>query len=108
MGFATEFVYAVILMGLPVPPGPGSLSSAVLKFIEILVMLPLKVMVRESWLMVLGQRKLPEKFCELMTPAMEDRLVVVCMENAGWVGVSAVELKWAVRALFVWSKGVGW
>ena len=103
-----EFVYADILIGLPVPPGPGSLSSAVLKFIEILVMLPLKVMVRESWLMVLGQRKLPEKFCELITPAIEAKLVVVCMENAGCVGVSVWELKCAVRALFVWSKGVGW
>jgi hypothetical protein len=71
-------------------------------------MLPLKVMVRESWLMVLGQRKLPEKFCELITPAMEAKLVVVCIENAGCEGVSAGELKCAVKPLFVWSKGVGW
>lgn len=34
--------------------------------------------------------------------------MVVCMENAGCVRVSVGELKCAVRALLVWSKGVGW
>ncbi len=86
---------------LPVPPGPGSLSSAVLKFNAMLVRLLLKLMFKESWLIVLGHKKLPVKFCEFMTPAIGPKLLVVCIENAGCNGVSAVELKCAVNPLDV-------
>ena len=54
-------------MGLPVPPGPGSCSSAVLKVRVMLVMLRLKLMYRWSLLMVLGHRKRPENFVEFIT-----------------------------------------
>ena len=50
---------------------------------------------------MLGHRKLPEKFCEFMTPAIEAKLAIVCVENAGCDGVSAIELKCAVNPLDV-------
>jgi hypothetical protein len=52
-------------------------------------------------LIVLGHKKFPEKFCEFITPAIELKLFVVCVENAGCDGVSAVELKCAVNPLDV-------
>ena len=76
-------------MILPVDPGPGSLSSAVLKFNVILCMMLLNWIFSESWLTVFGHRKLPDNFCEFMTPPIEDRLVVVCTENAPLNGVEA-------------------
>ena len=66
-GVEREFMYAVNLMGLPVPPGPGSCNSAVLNTKLMLVMFWLKVMSRRSLLIVLGQRKRPENFAEFIT-----------------------------------------
>jgi hypothetical protein len=60
-------MYAVNLMGLPVPPGPGSCNSAVLKTKLMLVMLWLKLMSKRSLLIVLGQRKKPENLLEFIT-----------------------------------------
>jgi hypothetical protein len=65
--FEAEFMYATNLMGLPVPPGPGSCNSAVLKTKLMLVMLWLKLMSKRSLLIVLGQRKRPENFAEFIT-----------------------------------------
>ena len=36
-----------------------------------------------------------------MTPPIEAKLLIVCVENAGCVGVSVGELKWAVNPLDV-------
>lgn len=66
-GDEREFMYAVNLMGLPVPPGPGSCNSAVLKTKLMLVMLWLKLMPKRSLLIVLGQRKKPENLLEFIT-----------------------------------------
>ena len=66
-GVEREFMYAVNLMGLPVPPGPGSCNSAVLNTKLMLVMFWLKVMSRRSLLIVLGQRKRPENLAEFIT-----------------------------------------
>ena len=66
-GIEVEFMYAVNLMGLPVPPGPGSCNSAVLNTKVMLVMLWLKLMSKRSLLIVLGQRKRPENLAEFIT-----------------------------------------
>ena len=66
-GVEREFTYAVSLMGLPVPPGPGSCNSAVLNTKLMLVMFWLKVMSRRSLLIVLGHRKRPLNFAEFIT-----------------------------------------
>jgi hypothetical protein len=66
-GVEREFMYAVNLIGLPVPPGPGSCNSAVLNTKLMLVKFWLKVMSKWSLLIVLGHRKRPENLAEFIT-----------------------------------------
>jgi hypothetical protein len=101
-----EFKYAVNFMGLPVPPGPGSCNSAVLKSKLTLVMLTPKVMSRRSLFIVLGQRKRPENFAEFITVEIAASELRFWTEKAGWEGESVGELKWAVTPFEVWSIGV--
>jgi hypothetical protein len=66
-GVEREFIYAVNLIGLPVPPGPGSCNSAVLNTKLMLVKFWLKVISRRSRFVVLGHRKRPENLVEFIT-----------------------------------------
>jgi hypothetical protein len=107
-GFEAEFKYADILIGLPVPPGPGSWSSAVLKVKVMLVKLRLKLISRRSRFTVLGQRNRPENLVELITVEVVASETTFWTEKAGLLGKSDGELKCAVTPFDVWSNGVGW
>ncbi len=96
-----EFKYAVNLMGLPVPPGPGSCNSAVLNVKLMRVTLLLKLMSRRSLLIVLGQRKRPEKFGEFITVDIAANELRFWTEKAGFDGMSDGELKCAVTPVAV-------
>ena len=65
------------------------------------VMLRLKLMSRRSLLVVLGQRKRPEKFVEFMTVDIDANEFMFWTENAGFVGMSDGELKCAVTPVDV-------
>ena len=100
-GVEKEFMYAVNLIGLPVPPGPGSCNSAVLNVKVISVMLLLKLMSRRSLLIVLGHRKRPEKLVEFITVDMDANELRFWTEKAGFEGKSEGELKCAVNTFDV-------
>ena len=93
IGFENEFRYALNLIGLPVPPGPGSCNSAVLKLNVMRVMLLLKLMSKGARSIVLGQRKSPEKFVEFMTVDIAAKELRFWTENSGFDGISNGELK---------------
>ena len=91
-----EFKYALSLMGLPVPPGPGSCNSAVLNVKDILIRFRLKLIIRGSRLGVLGHKKRPENFVEFITVEIAANDCIFWTENAGLEGKSEGELKCAV------------
>lgn len=88
-------------MGLPVPPGPGSWSSAVLNHSVMFVRAWLKLMNSVSRLDVLGHKKSPEKCVELITTEVVASEARVWTENAGFDGRSVGELKFAVTPVTV-------